>query len=75
MKTTIIIISLLLLVIGGCRCLYVRAGDTKVLGCSLMSDTGIENAVIEPNCIKSGLYTGDTDRIKLIYPPIMIETE
>ena len=40
-----------------------------------MSDTGIENAVIEPNCIKSGLYTGDTDRIKVIYPPIMIETE
>ena len=71
----VIFIILFLLSVHGCRCVMVKTDSVFVGGCSLLSDTGIENAVIEPNRIQSGYYLGDTDRIKAIYPPGYVKTE
>lgn len=78
MKRKMIIVFLAIfvaLLLSGCRLHSVKAGDVEVWGCSLFSDTGIENIHIEPNYIESGGYVGDTDRIKFIYPPVFLETE
>jgi len=75
MTKLLLIPAMMVVFCAGCRCIYVKTGDIVVFGCSIFSDTGIENAVIEPNSIKSGIYRGDTDRIKFIYPPVYIETE
>ena len=60
-----ITLLIVLLMVSSCRCVLVTNGKQTACGCSLFSDTLIGEALLDPNSMRVGTYSADTDGIKV----------
>jgi len=73
MKTILTLV--LIALVPGCRIIHVITPTMEIWAGSFCSETGIENALLEPDHIESGTYTGKSNKVKAVTPYGTIETE